>query len=213
MNNSITIRPDIVGKLRRVYDRIAQQYDDNIVGNFAEIGQKEESSFVSLISLHRGGRILDVASGTGRVSCSVAAMFNEVYAIDVSEEMLKKQKEKSATLHNIRLVCADCIHLPFGVEFDSICCMGMFDYYCKDEAAVVLEECRRVIKRPGWLTFSVQDKNAEGIINYVERSSEELEVPIFLYTENDVLDLCGQARLEIKKLQSVGLQIHIHGRW
>lgn len=198
------------------YDQVAQRYDDHFLplsGKFAEVGHVEECSFISLVQFHSGGRVLDMASGTGRLSCAITSMFDEVYAIDVSEKMLSKQSQKAATFENIRLICADCLHMPFNVAFDSICCMGMFDYYCMNEVAAVLEECRRVIKRPGWMTFSVQDKNAEGIIEYVKNSSEELGVPICLYTKNEVVQLSRRVGLEIKKLQSAGLQLHIYGRW
>jgi ubiquinone/menaquinone biosynthesis C-methylase UbiE len=50
-------------------------------------------------------RVLDVAAGTGHLSCAIAPFVKEVVAIDITPEMLEQAREETArkNLENIAI--------------------------------------------------------------------------------------------------------------
>ena len=69
----------------------AERYDDF----YADLMQEETSlSVEALADLSGGGRILELAIGTGRVALPLAARGLEVHGIEASEAMVAKMREK-----------------------------------------------------------------------------------------------------------------------
>jgi SAM-dependent methyltransferase len=64
------------------------------------------------------GRALDLGSGLGRVTRALAQRFEEVVAVDVSEEMVRRAQElhPTAEFPNVNFHATDGVHLPLEDE-------------------------------------------------------------------------------------------------
>lgn len=83
---------------------------------------------IEYANIHRGQKILDIATGTGLVALEVAKLIgsgSRVVGVDISAGMLKqaKLKAKAARLNNIEFQLADAETLEFpDNSFDTILC-------------------------------------------------------------------------------------------
>src|SRR5207302_8555241 len=68
-------------------ERIADVYDDTYPGY-------EEATIRLLVDLARGGRVLELGIGTGRIALPLAAEGVEVHGSDASEAMVAKLRAK-----------------------------------------------------------------------------------------------------------------------
>ena len=67
----------------------------------------------------KGGKLLDLACGTGSLSVLLAERGFDVTAADISEEMLTAAAAKGG---EIQRLCADMTELPFVEQFDAVIC-------------------------------------------------------------------------------------------
>lgn len=125
-------------------------YDTDKNGNHARtlyqhvINQLETIKFDNL---------LDVGCGTGEILTTVKRLYpnTSMYGIDVSEEMLKKAKEK--VLDTVTLSLGDAEHLPFeNGKFDCLLCTDSFHHYPTPKRAIA-EFCR-VLDTNGYLILA-----------------------------------------------------------
>jgi Methylase involved in ubiquinone/menaquinone biosynthesis len=94
-------------------------------------------------------RVLDVGSGTGAMGLLFAEMGHQVTAVDISEAMIAKAREKAyAQKLTIELMVGDAEHLPF--------CDGYFDVvvnrhllWTLPHPDIALKEWHRVLKNGG----------------------------------------------------------------
>ena len=98
------------------YREIAPFYD-------AELRDRDDLGFWRGIARrHRGGRILEIGAGTGRVTETLAPAARALIAVDLSPEMLRLARARLTGRSNVQLVRADMRELPFGV-----CSEALFD--------------------------------------------------------------------------------------
>jgi len=108
-------------------------------------------------ALSPGMHVLDLASGTGEPSLSVADAVGpqgRVFATDLLLEMLEIAQENAAArgLHNIEFRAADAEQLPFpDRHFDRITCR--FGIMFVPDIQKALNEMRRVLKPGGRVSF------------------------------------------------------------
>ena len=161
-----------------MYDLTAHKYDA-IKG----YDDHTEELFVVRPLLHRlrhlpAPRILDVATGTGRVPWYVlqTATFNgRVTGLDPATHMLRLAQTK---LHGFGdrapLVQQTAVPLPFAANtFDAVTCLESLEFFPSDKAA--LQEMVRVLK-PGGILFVTrrQGRDARFFLNRY-RSQAEFE--------------------------------------
>lgn len=98
-------------------------------------------------------KILDVGTGPGIVANLIAEMGHDVTGIDVSERMLKKAAENSATLHNtLDFVQGDAENLPFDEEsFDAV--VNRYVLWSLPDPKKALAEWHRVLTPGGRLVI------------------------------------------------------------
>lgn len=72
-------------------DRWADVYDEYLAGLF---GEPRDATVAVLVELARGGPVLELAVGTGRLAIPLAARGLEVHGIDASEAMVAKLRAK-----------------------------------------------------------------------------------------------------------------------
>jgi SAM-dependent methyltransferase len=96
------------------YRDVAPFYD-------AETADRDDLDFWQGIgAAHRGGRILELGAGSGRVTAALASFAGELVAIDLSPELLRLARERVQAWPRVHLVRADMRALAFRRPFDLI---------------------------------------------------------------------------------------------
>lgn len=125
------------------FDRIAYAYDDYNMHPPEVAGQIGES-IVGLVG--RGGLVLELGIGTGRIAQPVANAGCRVVGIDVAAEMLRKSQEKGLE----RLIRGSILDLPFqDGSFDAVMVVHVLHHIADWRLAI--SEAWRVLKRGGVL--------------------------------------------------------------
>lgn len=111
----------------------------------------------------RQPRLLDVATGTGRVPLAVAGALDEatIVGLDDAERMLAVAAGKLAPYRRrVALVRSPAAPLPFAAaSFDLVTCLEALEFFPSDEAA--LAEMVRVL-RPGGALLATRRSGWEG---------------------------------------------------
>ena len=64
--------------------------------------------------------VLDFGAGTGLVTSQIAPLVHTVTAVDISESMLEKLKEKNELKDKVSTICQDITKYPLSQKFDVI---------------------------------------------------------------------------------------------
>jgi SAM-dependent methyltransferase len=151
---------------------------------------------LDLAEIRTGGRVLDVAAGTGDQTVMAAQRVGPtgyVLATDISASMLKlaadAAQEAGFTNVETRVMNAENIDLDADSFDAAICQLGLFLF---SNPAQVLRAMRRVV-RPGGkvaaLVFSTAEKNPyQGITLGVAHRFGSAPLPLFSLGETDVLE-------------------------
>jgi ubiquinone/menaquinone biosynthesis C-methylase UbiE len=135
------------GSIPALYDKhkgpvIFEPYAENLVGR---------------VTVPKGGRVLEVACGTGIVTQRLRARLDagvHIVATDLNEDMIDCAKQKLASATGIEWRQADASALPFGDgEFDAVVCQFGIMFVPDKQAA--MREARRVLKPGGTFLFNV----------------------------------------------------------
>ena len=120
------------------------------------------------VTLPAGGRLLELACGTGRLTRALIATLPAnvlVEATDLNDAMLEVARARESA-PNVRWSSADALALPFeDASFDAaVCQFGVMFFPDKVEAA---RQVRRVLKRGGSYWFNVWDALAANPIGRI----------------------------------------------
>jgi ubiquinone/menaquinone biosynthesis C-methylase UbiE len=131
------------------YDRWASSYDDD--ANPLPI---LEGALVEQLLGNVGGlEVLDLGCGTGRHAISMARRGADVTAIDFSERMLARAKQKYGDANVTFQVCDLTKPLPFAAAtFDAVLCALVLDHIEDPES--LFHEMRRVCRPSGLVVVS-----------------------------------------------------------
>ena len=144
--------PRVAGELptREGYDRWSADYDRD--GN--PLIAMEEPEVARLVGPVAGLTVADVGCGTGRHALRMAAAGARVTALDFSEGMLAKAREKAGA-ERVRFVRHD-LHQPLPLEagtFDRVLSCLVLDHI--RTLAPLFAELRRVVRPTGRVVVSV----------------------------------------------------------
>jgi len=132
----------------RIFDRIADKYE--FTAKFLSFGIMPYwlSRLSAGITPKRGGRVLDLACGTGILFPKLVKRFKTVVGLDYSFPMLSVAKEKP--FNNVYLVRGDALELPFKENsFDTVVLsLGLRHF---PDIGKSLKEIHRVLKEGGEL--------------------------------------------------------------
>lgn len=110
---------------------------------------QETQSFLSLISKNYHHPILDVASGTGRISQQLTAHGLYYIGVDISDSMLRLLRKKNPS-ELVDLVCSSATELPFhGSSFRFLTCFGLTGYFGGKVQQNLMAELSRVLTMNG----------------------------------------------------------------
>ena len=133
----------------------AQNYDDMIGPMYEEAYRR--TAELSLKHLSPTDRVLDFACGTGIVTVAVAPHVGSIRAIDISDEMVSRAKEKTYTLDlsNVEVTQTDLFDpcLPEG-SFDAVMAFNVLLYV--DNFEEVMQRIKTLLK-PGGVFLSAHD--------------------------------------------------------
>jgi demethylmenaquinone methyltransferase/2-methoxy-6-polyprenyl-1,4-benzoquinol methylase len=167
------IQPDYDGPTKRarveaMFDRIARRYDmlNRVISLGLDRGWRR-SLVREVVRLAPGGRMLDVATGTGDLAFALSkAGAREVVGADISDGMLDVARQKAATAKDrpaIRFERADAAALPFSdADFDAVTvAFGVRNF---EDLEGGLRELARVLKPGGTLAVLELGKPRNGLL-------------------------------------------------
>lgn len=100
-------------------------------------------------------RVLDIASGSGRIALPLRAAGYDVVATDLERTAMAAFQRHSATLP---FVLTDAQRLPFlNSSFDMIVAIQCFEFLVHGQ---FLQECRRVLRSGGMLVFDAINRHS-----------------------------------------------------
>ncbi len=127
--------------LRSYYQKTASDYDAFLEES---LSQQETQSFLSLIPQNYHDPLLDVASGTGRISHAIASRRLYYVGLDISDSMLLILRKKTP-MQNVDLVCGSATDLPFkSLRFPFVACFGLTGYFDAKTQRRLMSEIQRV---------------------------------------------------------------------
>ena len=118
-----------------MYEKLADYYDALVADDEAT------QSWCNLIYDYIDkGSILELACGSGEITCELARNGYQMFASDISESMLLKCQEKQ--VEGMRYQVIDMRKFDLNEQFDGILCLcDSFNYILKDQDVISMFEC------------------------------------------------------------------------
>ncbi len=162
------------------YEELSRIYDELI---YEDINYEEMVSRIINICEEKNivfEDYLDLGCGTGNVTVLLAKMFKNIYAVDLSEDMLRAafEKFKSNKIKG-KIICQDMTELMLNHKFDLITCVLDSTNYITEEDGLVeyFSAVHNHLKDNGIFIFD---------INSYYKLSEVLGNNIYTYSSEDV---------------------------
>ena len=132
-------------------DEIAAYFDER-ADSWDESGCSGESrvqgAVLSLVDLKPGDTVLDLGCGTGvMVPFYLTAKAGKIVAVDVSEKMVERAREKFGGEPSVELRASDALSLDEGERFDAAVIYNAYPHF-PDKLALV-EKVYRLLKPSG----------------------------------------------------------------
>jgi len=191
--------------VEKVYNRYSSFYD--LV--FGKIFQDGRELAPDLLELFPGAQLLEVGVGTG-LSFPLLPRNVQITAIDLSQKMLDKAKEraKALALKNIELIKMDATRLDFpDNSFDRV--LAAYFISTVPDPVAVVKEMRRVCRPGGYLVFMNHFRSENPIVGSVEKVISPLCYRIGFRTDLDLNRLAQTCGLNIDVREKVGFM----GNW
>lgn len=106
-------------------------------------------------------RALDIGCGVGRLLREFSKMFNEIYGVDVSDEMIKKATELNVHLKNAKFIKNNGYDLSYFPDkyFDFVYSVVTFQHIPEKEIVhTYISEISRVLKKDGLFKIHIAKK-------------------------------------------------------
>jgi SAM-dependent methyltransferase len=161
------------GEFAKIYDELINEdinYDE-MIDRIIEICRENNIEFSDY---------LDIACGTGNVTIRLAKYFKNIYAVDLSEDMLREafDKFRSGRVKG-KIICQDMTELSLNKQFDLITSVLDSTNYITDPKALenYFNGIYEHLKENGIVVFD---------INSYYKLSEILGNNIYTYSEDEV---------------------------
>jgi ubiquinone/menaquinone biosynthesis C-methylase UbiE len=210
-------------QVRKVYQIIADEYDDRIPGNGVvdEIFTDSEAAFL-LGKVRPDDDVLDIGCGTGRFTVPLAGRAKTVSGLDMSPMMLAEARKKLADGGlEADLREGDMAKLPFDdASFDVVVSMLALMHIPRQDRQQVFHEVARVLRPGGRLligvknsvfermcgsdrfaTIDITDVESEELIFTRTRGGEDMVAPWHSFSPDELTSLSAVAGLTLVHLR------------
>lgn len=167
-------RIDTKQVIRNYWNSRSENYSNGII----DISEEERNSWKNMLSSAMGSgkkqKVLDVGTGPGFLALLCAEMGNEVTAVDLSENMLKKAKENAQMRSlsiDFRQGDAESLQLPDN-HFDVV--MNKCLLWTLPDPAKAIMEWKRVLKDDGSIIAIDGDWFDKGLVSRTIRTASDL---------------------------------------
>lgn len=140
------------------FDERADSWDENGCSGESRV----QGAVLSLVDLRPGDTVLDLGCGTGvMIPFYLAAQAGKIVAVDVSEKMVERAREKFGNEPSVELRASDALSLDEGERFDAAVIYNAYPHF-PDKLALV-EKVYRMLKPSG--RFVVAHGSGKDAIN------------------------------------------------
>lgn len=178
---------------------IQKEHNENIIKQFSKQAvpftkikghYDSVDTIISMSEVSQSDNILDIACGTGIVTCEFAKYANSVVGLDITEDMIsqaiKVQNENNLT--NMKFDLGDVENLPYENDsFDIVFTRYSFHHFL--DTKKVFDEMTRVCKPKGKVIVvdvALESKNAKAY-NYMEKLRDPSHTKALTFNEFEVL--------------------------
>ncbi|MFY9797475.1 MAG: methyltransferase domain-containing protein [Candidatus Nitrosopolaris sp.] len=163
--------------------------------------------FVTLSNVSKKDTVLDVACGSGLVSCELAKVAHHMTGIDITPAMIKYANliRQEKNLCNIKHEIGDVTHLPYGdASFSIVVTRYSFHHLVDPYSALV--EMKRVCMRKGRVVVIDVTPACDKVdmYNYVEKLRDPSHVKALTFAE--LLEMFKEIDLTIINTDSYGVE-------
>lgn len=116
-----------------LFEEKARDWDAN--ERRTRLSQAISRSILAQVPLDKRMTVMDFGAGTGLISEHIAPRVARILAVDISQSMLEKLKEKPALANKVDILCQDIIASPIESRFDLIM-SAMALHHIEDTAAL-----------------------------------------------------------------------------
>lgn len=165
--DQVALSLDTAGRIQRIKqerEEVAREFFDRHADQF-----REQQELIALFDQYAGNvqdmlmqtepntdhSVLEVGPGEGAFLPTLAGLFGQVIAIDISKEMLEKADviRQQHSLDNVTLLCADTEDaVQQGLQVDRIVCNMVLHHV--PSPADVFEDCARLLKPGGTMVVA-----------------------------------------------------------
>ena len=162
---------------------------------------------VTLSNVSKKDTVLDVACGSGLVSCELASVVHHVTGIDITPAMIEQANllRQEKNLCNIKYEIGDVTHLPYGDESFSIV-ITRYSFHHLVDPHSVLSEMKRVCIPKGRVVV-IDATPAYDMYNYVEKLRDPSHVKALTFAE--LLEMFKEIGLTIINADSYGVEMDL----
>ena len=205
-NNIMAVEKDLSGqlqKMQREWDQRARENARFYVNTerrdwtdaeFFESGERtvSEEILTDMINICQGKdpkrmTVLEIGCGAGRVTRALAHLFGQVYAVDISGEMVRQARAALADLHNVHIFQNNGKDLEVlaGARFDFAFSSIVFQHIpSRDVIESYVQAVRRRLRGAALFKFQVQGAQALDIppddtwlgVTFSEQEAREMAV-------------------------------------
>jgi SAM-dependent methyltransferase len=170
--------PELLDETRRIWNRNARWWDDQIGDGNEFQTRLIEPATERLLAITAGERILDIACGAGRFTRRMAELGARVVALDYSTEFIERARHRTASHAQIEYHVLDAARIAdvfpeSSGRFDkAVCTMALMDM---PELGPMFGALKRVLKPGGIFVFSVTHPcfHSSSIQRFAETDQED----------------------------------------
>ncbi len=139
-----------------------RSYRDPMPGSFWEQGERDLDRLLASVSaeIEAADTVLDLGCGVGRLTRAIAQRANQVYALDVSSEMVRRAQLANPCLGNVQWLIGDGRTLrPLRDASVDACVSHVVFQHIPDPQVTLgyVAEMGRVLRPEGWAAFQISN--------------------------------------------------------